>query len=62
MVLGVSSRSWLAVTAMRRPGREGFVGKWAQVRAEVELTSQVVREKAHLPEFGEGDAGNVTLP
>jgi len=21
-----------------------------------------VREKAHLPEFGEGDAGNVTLP
>ena len=24
-VLGVSSRSWLAVTAMRRPGREGFV-------------------------------------
>ena len=27
-VLGVSSRSWLAVTAMRRPGREGFVGKY----------------------------------
>jgi len=26
-VLGVSWRSWLAVTAMRRPGREAFVGK-----------------------------------
>jgi hypothetical protein len=26
-VLGVSSRSWLAVTAMRRPGREGSSGR-----------------------------------
>ena len=39
-VLGVSSRSWLAVTAMRRPGREG-VRLSSQVRAEVGLTSEV---------------------
>src|SRR6185437_477519 len=39
-VLGVSSRSWLAVTAMRRPGREG-VRLSPQVRAGVGLTPRV---------------------
>ena len=34
-VLGVSSRPWLAVTAMRRPGREGLVKHRAQVRDEL---------------------------
>ena len=45
MVLGVSSRSWLAVTAMRRPGREG-VRLSARVRAEVGLTSRVRAREA----------------
>ncbi len=36
-VLGVSWRSWQAVTAMRRPGREECVGHRAQGRHEVGL-------------------------
>ena len=62
-VPGVSWRSWQAVTAMRRPGREGSVKHPAQVRAEVGLTSKgPAREKPHLPPIGDEDAGNVTPP
>ena len=45
-VLGVSSRSWLAVTAMRRPGREGFVKHRAQVSHELRTPVTLPHESA----------------
>ena len=43
-VLGVSSRSWLAVTAMRRPGREGFGGSRHRSGRRSDLRRRSVRE------------------
>ena len=48
-VLGVSWRSWLAVTAMRRPGREGFVKRPARARTKVGLTSGSCARNATPP-------------
>ncbi len=61
MVLGVSWRSWLAVTAIRRPGREGVEG-FARFGRRSDLRRRWVREMPHLSEFRDGVAGNVTLP
>ena len=67
--LGVSSRPWLAVAAMRRPGRGGVretnAGKLAQVGGDGPrsgLRRGPAREKPHLPGSRDEDAGNSTLP
>ncbi len=61
-VLGVSWRSWQAVTAMRRPGREGIQGRGRRFGRKSDLRRRLVREMPHLGPIGDEDVGNVTLP
>ena len=60
-ILGASWGSWQAVTPMRRPGREAFVGEASQGRGRSDFREDVVREIPHLGPIRHEDAGMVTL-
>ena len=61
-VLGVSWRSWLAVTAMRRPGREGVEGFATGSGGGRTYVQGACGRRHTCLQFRDGDAGNVTLP